>query len=86
MLDLLIYLDTTSLFFFFEEEEEEESVYFSLQVIGYHCGQPGQELKAGTWKEELIQSPWEKKNGVLWLAWLAFFYSPKLTCLGMALP
>jgi hypothetical protein len=61
-------------------------VCFSLQVTVHSQGKPRQELKAGTWKQELKQRPW--RNTAFWLAsvFRCPSYTAKLTYLGMVLP
>lgn len=58
-----------------------------LWLIGYHQGKPGQELKAGTWRQKLKQRPW--KNAAYWLAPHAlltyFLVQPRPTCPEIAL-
>lgn len=36
----------------------EGGIYFSLQLVVCHLGNSGEELKAGTWRQELKQRPW----------------------------
>jgi hypothetical protein len=39
-------------------------LYFQIKI--YHSGKLGQELKTGTWRQELKQRLW--RNAVYWLA------------------
>jgi predicted TIM-barrel fold metal-dependent hydrolase len=45
---------------------KEKRAYFNLQIILYHQGKTGQELKAGTWWQELKQRL--KRRPSCWLA------------------
>lgn len=42
-----------------------------------HEGKPGQELREGTWRQELKPSP--QKNAAHWLAHPDFLHDPELT-------
>lgn len=44
--------------------------YFLLQLLVHHPGKSGQEIKAGTWRQDLKQEPWT------WLAQYAFIHNP----------
>lgn len=70
------------LFCFYDQKQlGDKRFYFCLQVIIHHWEKPRQELKAGSWKQELKQRPWSSAAllaGFPWLIQLSFLYSPGL--------
>ena len=56
---VLVWVSIAMIKYHAQKQFEEEMAYFILhfQVTGYHEGKSGQELKAGTWKQELMQRP-----------------------------